>query len=81
MDLAAKGKPAYFDGPFLTDEEAHGEKCGGDEELLKVEMPALELSAEDLAALASRKVERGKHGKKRKKHKKKGDSKKGGGHA
>ena len=47
----------------------------------KVEMPALELSAEDLAALASRKVERGKHGKKRKKHKKKGDSKKGGGHA
>ena len=35
MDLAAKGKPAYFDGPFLTDEEAHGEKCGGDEELLE----------------------------------------------
>ena len=81
MDLAAKGKPAYFDGPFLTDEEAHGEKGGGDEELLKVEMPALELSAEDLEALASRKAERGKHGKKRKKHKKKGDSKKGGGHA
>ena len=44
-------------------------------------MPALELSAEDLEVLASRKAERGKHGKKRKKHKKKGDSKKGGGHA
>ena len=81
MDLAAKGRPAYFDGPFLTDEEAHGEKGGngkGDVELLEAEMPALELSAEDLEALAQRKAERGKHGKK---HKKKGDSKKGGGHA
>ena len=81
MDLAAKGRLAYFDGPFLTDEEAHGEKGGngkGDVELLEAEMPALELSAEDLEALAQRKAERGKHGKK---HKKKGDSKKGGGHA
>ena len=81
MDLAAKGKPAYFDGPFLTDEEAHGEKGRGDEELLEVEAPILELSADDLESLAQRKAERGKHGKKRKKHKKKGDSKKGGGHA
>ena len=84
MDLAAKGRPAYFDGPFLTDEEAHGEKGEdgkGDEELLEAEVPALELSAEDLKALAQRKAERGKHGKKQKKHKKKGDSKKGGGHA
>ena len=81
MDLAAKGKPAYFDGPFLTDEEAHGESDKGDEELLEAEVPALELSAEDLEALAQRKAERGKHGKKHKKHKKKGDSKKGGGHA
>ena len=84
MDLAAKGRPAYFDGPFLTDEEAHGEKGEddkGDEELLEAEVPALELSAEDLEALAQRKAERGKHGKKQKKHKKKGDSKKGGGHA
>lgn len=84
MDLAAKGRPAYFDGPFLTDEEAHGEKGEdgkGDEELLEAEVPALELSAEDLEALAQRKADRGKHGKKQKKHKKKGDSKKGGGHA
>ena len=84
MDLAAKGKPAYFDGPFLTDDEAHGEKGEdgkGDEELLEAEVPALELSAEDLEALAQRKAERGKHGKKHKKPKKKGDSKKGGGHA
>ena len=85
MDLAAKGKPAYFDGPFLTDEEAHGEKSKGDEELLEVETPVLELSADDLESLAQRKAERGKHGKKHKKHdkkhKKKGDSKKGGGHA
>ena len=81
MDLAAKGKPAYFDGPFLTDEEARGEKGEDDEELLEAEVPALELSAEDLEALAQRKAERGKHGKKQKKHKKKGDSKKGGGHA
>ena len=85
MDLAAKGKPAYFDGPFLTDEEAHGEKGKGDEELLEVEAPVLELSADDLESLAQRKAEHGKHGKKHKKHdkkhKKKGDSKKGGGHA
>ena len=95
MDLAAKGKPAYFDGPFLTDEEArgekgedeeaHGEKSKGDEELLEVETLVLELSADDLESLAQRKAERGKHGKKHKKHdkkhKKKGDSKKGGGHA
>ena len=83
MDLAAKGRPAYFDGPFLTDEEARGEKGEngeGDVELLEAEVPALELSAEDLEALAQRKAERGKHGKKQKKHKK-GDSKKGGGHA
>lgn len=68
----------------MTDEEAHGEKGEdgkGDEELLEAEVPALELSAEDLKALAQRKAERGKHGKKHKKHKKKGDSKKGGGHA
>ncbi|WP_461545645.1 hypothetical protein, partial [Senegalimassilia anaerobia] len=84
MDLAAKGRPAYFDGPFLIDEEAHGEKGEddkGDEELLEAEVPALELNAEDLEALAQRKAERGKHGKKQKKHKKKGDSEKGGGHA
>ena len=51
MDLAAKGRPAYFDGPFLTDEEAHGEKGEdgkGDEELLEAEVPALELSAQEL---------------------------------
>ena len=63
MDLAAKGRPAYFDGPFLTDEEAHGEKGEdgkGDEELLEAEVPALELSAEDLEALAQRKADRGK---------------------
>lgn len=81
MDLAAKGKPAYFDGPFLTDDEVHGEKGKDDEELLEAEIPSLELSADDLEALAQRKAERGKHGKKHKKHKKKGDSKKGGGHA
>ena len=81
MDLAAKGKPAYFDGPFLTDDEVHGEKDKNDEELLEAEVPSLELSVDDLEALAQRKAERGKHGKKHKKHKKKGDSKKGGGHA
>ena len=68
----------------MTDEEAHGEKGEdgkGDEELLEAEVPALELNAEDLEALAQRKADRGKHGKKQKKHKKKGDSEKGGGHA
>ena len=75
MDLAAARKPAYFDGPFLSDEDVHGSDSRDDEELLAVEAPVLDLTPADLAALAAKRTKaptedkpRGKHAKKAKAH-------------
>ena len=74
MDLAAAHKPAYFDGPFLSDKDVHGSDSD-DEELLAVESPTLDLTPADLAALAAKREKtrddekpRGKHAKKAKAH-------------
>ncbi len=70
MDLAAANKPAYFDGPFLSDEDVHG-KHSDDEDSLAVESPALELTKADLETLSAKCEQTGDAAEKRGKHAKK----------
>lgn len=70
MDLAAANKPAYFDGPFLSDEDVHG-KQSDEEDLLAVEAPTLELTETDLETLSAKREQAEGAAKKRGKHAKK----------